>query len=1462
MLRSLFRKSKKSSRINSFFPTRISSHLHVHNRRLLCEPLEDRRLLSVAPLNVVLISDAVAQAQQIRAAAAIDTIAIVYHADNITTSGLVNLLDSVSAAHNGAPIGHLGIVAHGGPGEVDLGKGDDLSLPTLPSQAAGLAQLRSVFTNHAEIDLYSCSVAAGAGGKTFVDEFAADTGAAVFASDNPVGTVPGADLVWEYESGHGAATKELFITQQLSAIPQLLLAVPATPTLVGPGSSSSPGPVLTSTSQTLSWNQASGATGYGVYVQDITTGLSGPFVYSNDAVGNVTQLALPSGTLVSGHSYAWNIWATNSAGHAASAPYYFQVNTTTVPATPTLVGPGSSSSPGPVLTSTSQTLSWNQASGATGYGVYVQDITTGLSGPFVYSNDAVGNVTQLALPAGTLVSGHSYAWNIWATNSAGHTASAPYYFQVNTTTVPATPTLVGPGSSSSPGPVLTSTSQTLSWNQASGATGYGVYVQDITTGLSGPFVYSNDAVGNVTQLALPAGTLVSGHSYAWNIWATNSAGHAASAPYYFQVNTTTVPATPTLVGPGSSSSPGPVLTSTSQTLSWNQASGATGYGVYVQDITTGLSGPFVYSNDAVGNVTQLALPAGTLVSGHSYAWNIWATNSAGHTASAPYYFQVNTTTVPATPTLVGPGSSSSPGPVLTSTSQTLQWNQATGATGYGVYVQDITTGLSGPFVYSNDAVGNVTQLALPSGTLVSGHSYAWNIWATNSAGHTASAPYYFQVNTTTVPATPTLVGPGSSSSPGPVLTSTSQTLQWNQATGATGYGVYVQDITTGLSGPFVYSNDAVGNVTQLALPSGTLVSGHSYAWNIWATNSAGHTASAPYYFQVNTTTVPATPTLVGPGSSSSPGPVLTSTSQTLQWNQATGATGYGVYVQDITTGLSGPFVYSNDAVGNVTQLALPSGTLVSGHSYAWNIWATNSAGHTASAPYYFQVNTTTVPATPTLVGPGSSSSPGPVLTSTSQTLQWNQATGATGYGVYVQDITTGLSGPFVYSNDAVGNVTQLALPSGTLVSGHSYAWNIWATNSAGHTASAPYYFQVNTTTVPATPTLVGPGSSSSPGPVLTSTSQTLSWNQASGATGYGVYVQDITTGLSGPFVYSNDAVGNVTQLALPSGTLVSGHSYAWNIWATNSAGHAASAPYYFQVNTTTVPATPTLVGPGSSSSPGPVLTSTSQTLQWNQATGATGYGVYVQDITTGLSGPFVYSNDAVGNVTQLALPSGTLVSGHSYAWNIWATNSAGHAASAPYYFQVNTTTVPATPTLVGPGSSSSPGPVLTSTSQTLQWNQATGATGYGVYVQDITTGLSGPFVYSNDAVGNVTQLALPSGTLVSGHSYAWNIWATNSAGHTASAPYYFQVNTTTVPAVTVTSPNGGDTWAIGVAHTINWTVSGDTSQINNFLVSYSLDGGTTYQNDVGTALIDPCLAIDPYFFLLKRIFLTVHTLFT
>ncbi len=225
----MFKSAVKSrSRRNHRGLSNSRNHLarrDVYNRRLRMEPLEDRCLLSVAPLSVALISDAVAEAQQVRAAAAMDTIAIVYHADTMTTTGLVDLLASVSAAHNGAPIGHLGIVTHGGSGELDLGNADDLSLATLPSQAAALERLRSVLTSDARMDLYSCSVAAGADGKTFVDELSAVTGAAVFASDNPVGTVPGSDFVWEYHTGQAAESNDLFSVQEIGTIPRLCLAV-------------------------------------------------------------------------------------------------------------------------------------------------------------------------------------------------------------------------------------------------------------------------------------------------------------------------------------------------------------------------------------------------------------------------------------------------------------------------------------------------------------------------------------------------------------------------------------------------------------------------------------------------------------------------------------------------------------------------------------------------------------------------------------------------------------------------------------------------------------------------------------------------------------------------------------------------------------------------------------------------------------------------------------------------------------------------------------------------------------------------------------------------------------------------------------------------------------------------------------------------------------------------------------
>jgi hypothetical protein len=168
-------------------------------------------------------------------------------------------------------------------------------------------------------------------------------------------------------------------------------------------------------------------------------------------------------------------------------------------------------------------------------------------------------------------------------------------------------------------------------------------------------------------------------------------------------------------------------------------------------------------------------------------------------------------------------------------------------------------------------------------------------------------------------------------------------------------------------------------------------------------------------------------------------------------------------------------------------------------------------------------------------------------------------------------------------------------------------------------------------------------------------------------------------------------------------------------------------------------------------------------------TGATGYGVYVKDVASGV---LVYNNSAVGNITSLAMPSGTLVAGESYVWNMQASNAAGFSAYSTQFYFVEQAAVPAAPTPISPGSSTSPGPTLTTLTPTFSWNAVTGATGYGVYVKDVASGV---LVYNNSAVGNITSLAMPSGTLVAGHSYVWNMQASNAAGFSAySTQFYFK----------------------------------------------------------------------------------------
>jgi len=126
--------------------------------------------------------------------------------------------------------------------------------------------------------------------------------------------------------------------------------------------------------------------------------------------------------------------------------------------------------------------------------------------------------------------------------------------------------------------------------------------------------------------------------------------------------------------------------------------------------------------------------------------------------------------------------------------------------------------------------------------------------------------------------------------------------------------------------------------------------------------------------------------------------------------------------------------------------------------------------------------------------------------------------------------------------------------------GNSFYWcsNRWDNGVWGYSAT-----QNLNTIQPNVPILISPGSASSPGKIYTNSTLAWSWSASIGATNYGQYIRDTTTGV---LIYSNDYIGNLTSFtgSLAQG-LSPGHGYKWNMTASDSAGFSGvSDSLYFR----------------------------------------------------------------------------------------------------------------------------------------------------------------------------------------------------------------------------------------------------------------------------------------------------------
>ncbi|MBM7565896.1 LamG-like jellyroll fold domain-containing protein [Paenibacillus sacheonensis] len=235
--------------------------------------------------------------------------------------------------------------------------------------------------------------------------------------------------------------------------------------------------------------------------------------------------------------------------------------------------------------------------------------------------------------------------------------------------------------------------------------------------------------------------------------------------------------------------------------------------------------------------------------------------------------------------------------------------------------------------------------------------------------------------------------------------------------------------------------------------------------------------------------------------------------------------------------------------------------------------------------------------------------------------------------------------------------------------------------------------------------------------VPATTTPTLTWQQASGATGYTVKVST-NYDLSSPVINTSVTTNSYTV----SSALTAGQTYYWSVTATNANGSlpAANGMVYSFIASSSAS-----VPSGRFSLQVPVDGETGTPLApvfgWTNSYGATSYRLQVSTSSTFASTVIDTTTNtpisaAQGNVAYNYTPSANLTANTTYYARVYAVNASGsRIMNGPVHvFKTGTTGAPPSFTLQSPASGTTGVSVATS----LKWNIASGAFFYKLTVDD------------------------------------------------------------------------------------------------------------------------------------------------
>jgi len=615
----------------------------------------------------------------------------------------------------------------------------------------------------------------------------------------------------------------------------------------------------------LSWTAAANATGYYVYVKNVSAGETS----FSQLPWPVTGTSWTAGLLQAGGRYEFQLQSVNDNIRGGFSNVASVTLSGADPAGPTNL----TATPG----NKQATLNWTPAANATGYYVYVKNISAGETS----FSQLPWPVTGSSWVAGNLAAGGVYQFQLQSINDLIRGGFS------NVASVTA--------SGATPGGVtnLTATpgdgKATLSWTPVANATGYYVYVKNVSAGET-----------SFSQLPWPvsgsswvASTLTPGGKYQFQLQSINDFIRGG----FSNIASVTV----------SGATPGGVtnLTATAgngkATLSWTPVANATGYYIYVKNVSAGET-----------SFSKLPYPvpgpswvAGTLTPGGRYEFRLQSVNGL---ILGGFSNIASVTVSGATPAGVTN---------LTATAgnrqATLRWTEVANATGYYVYVKNVSAGETS-FSQLPWPVSGSSWVAT---TLVAGGRYEFRLQSVNGLirGGFSNIASVTASGITPTGVTNLTATPGNSRA----------TLSWTRVANATGYYIYVKNVSAGET-TFSKLPYAVPGPTWVAT---TLVPGGRYQFQLRSINGL---LLGGFSNIASVTVSGITPTGVSN---------LTATAGDgqvkLAWTKVPYATGYYVHITDLTIGQS-----------TFTELPYPvpgpswtAGMLINGHVYRFELQSVN-----------------------------------------------------------------------------------------------------------------------------------------------------------------------------------------------------------------------------------------------------------------------------------------------------------------------------------------------------------------------------------------------------------------------------------------------------------------------------------------------------------------------------------------